>query len=301
LLQVVHHFYHMNQQELHLLNQAFVVLIPKKDLPMVVNDYRPISLIHSFAKIVSKLLSNRLGPKLHKLISINQSAFVKKRCIHDNFVYIQQVIKDLHKKKILALFIKLDISKALDTVCWPYLLDIMKFLGFGKRWREWISSLWCTSSSSFMLNGDPGRRVLHCRGVRQGDSLSPMLFLLAMEPLHRLFYKAQHDGLLNKLSNGCDRFRVSLYADDAAVFIRPTSMEVVVIEYILDLFAKVSGLVTNLDKTVFFPIRCEEINLDFLSQSNRKLAIFPCVYLGLPLHYKKTLKRQLVPANSESW
>jgi hypothetical protein len=84
---------------------------------MVVNDYRPISLIHSFAKIVSKLLSNRLGPKLHKLISINQSAFVKKRCIHDNFVYIQQVIKDLHKKKILALFIKLDISKALDTVC----------------------------------------------------------------------------------------------------------------------------------------------------------------------------------------
>jgi hypothetical protein len=208
-------------------------------------------------------------------------------------VYDQQVIKDLHKKKIPALFIKLDISKVFDMVCWPYLLDIMKFLGFGKRWREWISSLWCTSSSSFMLNGDPGRRVLHFRGAKQGDPLSPMLFLLSMEPLHRLFYKAQHDGLLSKLNNGCDRFIVSLYTDDVAMFIRPTAMEVAVTEFILQLFAKAGGIVTNLDKIEFFPIRCEEINLDFLSQSNRKLAIFPCVYLGLPLHYKKPSRDSL--------
>jgi hypothetical protein len=197
-------------------------------------------------------------------------------------VYDQQVIKDLHKKKIPVLFIKLDISKVFDMVCWPYLQDIMKFLGFGKRWREWISSLWCTSSSSFMLNGDPGRRVLHFRGVKQGDPLSPMLFLLSMEPLHRLFYKAQHDGLLSKLSNGCDRFIVSLYTDDVAVFIRPTAMEVAVTEFILQLFAKAGGIVTNLDKTEFFPIRCEEINLDFLSQSNRKLAIFHVSTLAYP-------------------
>jgi hypothetical protein len=57
-------------------------------------------------------------------------------CIHDNFVYVQQVIKDLHKKKIPALFIKLDISKVFDIVSWPYLLDIMQFWGFGQRWRE---------------------------------------------------------------------------------------------------------------------------------------------------------------------
>jgi hypothetical protein len=57
-------------------------------------------------------------------------------CIHDNFVYVQQVIKDLHKRKIPALFIKLDISKVFDIVSWPYLLDIMQFWGFGQRWRE---------------------------------------------------------------------------------------------------------------------------------------------------------------------
>jgi hypothetical protein len=90
-----------------------VVLIPKKQEAIRVNDFRPISLIHSFAKILSKFLANRLGPELDHLISINQIAFIKKRCIQDNFVFVQQVIKDLHKKKIPALFIKLDISKSI--------------------------------------------------------------------------------------------------------------------------------------------------------------------------------------------
>jgi hypothetical protein len=104
------------------LNQAYVVLIPKKDNPSRVLDYRPISLTHSFARIVTNILANRLGPELDHLVSINQSAFIRKRCIHDNFLFVQEVIKDLLKRKIPALFIKLDISKAFDSVSWPYLL-----------------------------------------------------------------------------------------------------------------------------------------------------------------------------------
>jgi hypothetical protein len=69
-----------------------VVLIPKKNDPLKISDYRPISLIHSFAKIVSKLLTNRLAPELNHMISINQTAFIKKRCIHDNFMYVRQVV-----------------------------------------------------------------------------------------------------------------------------------------------------------------------------------------------------------------
>jgi hypothetical protein len=85
---------------------------------MKISDYRPISLFHSFVKIISKLLANRVAPELDHLISLNQTAFIKKRCIHDNFVYVQQVIKELHKRKIPSLFIKLDISKAVTpTFC----------------------------------------------------------------------------------------------------------------------------------------------------------------------------------------
>jgi hypothetical protein len=95
-----------------LLNQALVVLIPKKPNAERISDFMPISLIHSIANLVSKLLANRLAPEMNKIIFYNQNAFIKKRCIHDDFMFVQQVIKDLQAKKVPALFIKLDISKA---------------------------------------------------------------------------------------------------------------------------------------------------------------------------------------------
>jgi hypothetical protein len=114
-----------------------------------------------------------------------------------------------------------------------------------------------------------------------------MLFLLAMEPLHRLFKKAQETNLLDKVSKGCHEFRISLYADNAAVFIKPTAKDLQVTNTILELFVGASGLVTNMDKTQFYPIQCSHIDLEFLSQHNCKVTDFPCCYLGLPLHYKK--------------
>jgi hypothetical protein len=128
---VIDQFYVMNLQGLHFLNQAFVVFILKNSNPQRITDYRPISLTHNFTKILSKLLANRLGPELEQLISVNQTVFIKKRCIHDNYVYVHEVIKSLHKKKVPSLFIKLDISKAFDTVNWSYLLHVMEHLGFG--------------------------------------------------------------------------------------------------------------------------------------------------------------------------
>jgi hypothetical protein len=114
-----------------------------------------------------------------------------------------------------------------------------------------------------------------------------MLFLLAMEPLHRLFQRAQQVGLISPLSKGCDSFRVSLYADAAAMFIKPNSQDMEVTDCILSTFAEASGLITNMSKTEFYPIQCMNTNLDFLEENNKKIAEFPCTYLGLPLHYKK--------------
>jgi hypothetical protein len=105
-----------------------------------------------------------------------------------------------------------------------------------------------------MLNGEHGRRILYCRGVIQGDPLSPMMFLLAMEPLHMFFLKAQEMGLLKPVSKGCHAFRVSLYAYDATVFIKRTTEDLCVTNNILQSFAEASGLVTNLEKTQFYPI-----------------------------------------------
>jgi hypothetical protein len=130
-------------------------------------------LIHNFAKIVSKILANRLELELKHLISHNQISFIQGKCIHDSFAYVQGVVNLLHKKQIPPLFIKLDILKAFDIVSWSYLLDIMSYLGFGPKWREWISALWGTTFSTILLNGEPRKRILHCRGVRQGDPSPP--------------------------------------------------------------------------------------------------------------------------------
>jgi hypothetical protein len=131
LLAAIQRFCSLNQQNLHLLNQAYIVLVLKKRCPKRITDFRPIILEHSFSKITSKILANRLGPELDTLISSTQTAFIKKRWLHDSFMYVQQVIRELHKKKIPAMFVKMDISKAFDTINWPYLLNILSYLGFG--------------------------------------------------------------------------------------------------------------------------------------------------------------------------
>jgi hypothetical protein len=120
-------------ENFHLLNTANIVLLPKKEMAESIRDYRPISLVHSIAKIFSKILVSRLPPHLAEMVSSSQSTFVKKRSIHDNFVLVQGIAKEFHRKKILAMFLKLDIAKAYDSLSWAYLLEVLERLGFGAR------------------------------------------------------------------------------------------------------------------------------------------------------------------------
>jgi hypothetical protein len=134
------------------------------------------------------------------------------------------------------------------------MLDIISYLGFGQMWRNCIPSLWGIASSTVLLNDEPGKRIFYCKGVKQDDHLSPMLFLLAMQPLHMLFKKTQDLILRSKFSSTCDTFRVSMYSDNAAVLITPTEKDSSVTEAILQTFADATRLITNMSKTQYFPI-----------------------------------------------
>ena len=279
-----------------LLNTAFITLLPKKVDAVEVKDFRPISLIHSFAKLVTKILANRLAPMLPSLISANQSAFVRGRKIHDNFMLVQQMVKTLHKKKEAHILLKLDISKAFDSVSWSFLLEVMCKVGFGQRWRDLICLILSTSSTQVLVNGEPGDSIFHHRGLRQGDPLSPMLFILVMDVLNSLVNHATSMGLLQPLAIQQARHRVSFYADDAVIFLRPYNLDLITIKHLLDLFGHASGLRTNLAKSSVSPIHCtdEELALtaDILSCS---IKFFPCMYLGLPLSIGKPTKEVLLP------
>ena len=99
------------------------------------------------------------------------------------FLYMQNLIRALHRAKKPTLFLTLDIAKAFDAVKWDYLQEVLQQFGFGNRWRAWITTLLGKSSSTVLLNGIRGKWFSHRTGLRQGGHLSPLLFILAMEPV----------------------------------------------------------------------------------------------------------------------
>ena len=97
---------------------------------------------------------------------------------------------------MLCVLLKIDIAKAFDTVSWTFLLEVLQHMGFGRRWRNWLSIILSSASTKIMLNGHAGRRICHARGLRQGDPLSPMLFVLVMEVINHTIHWLDSEGLL---------------------------------------------------------------------------------------------------------
>ena len=141
-------------------------MIPKVEGADQVKDFRPISLVHSFAKLVTKVLANRLAKKLNEIVSPNQSAVIKGRFIQDNFMLVQQKSRLLHSQNKARLLFKLDITKAFDSVSCPFLIEVMKQMGFGLIWRDIICELLGSSTTQVLLNGGPGTIIQHRRGLR---------------------------------------------------------------------------------------------------------------------------------------
>jgi hypothetical protein len=296
LTQAIWSFYSHRTAKLSLINEANIVLLPKNQVAATISDYRPISLINSVAKIITKLLANRLAPHMNELVSSAQNAFIKKRCIHDNFIYSQRVIQLLHRQRRPALFIKLDISKAFDSIGWSFLLEVMQALGFSTKWRDWVAALLGTSSSRVLVNGQPTRGIKHERGLRQGDPLSPLLFILAIDPLQRIIEMAAQNGVLRPVLPKTAQLRCSLYADDAAIFADPSVMELERLYKILTFFGECSGLKINISKTEIFPIRLpEQVVSQLLQNFPGKVCKFPGKYLGLPLHVRKLRRIEVQP------
>lgn len=140
-------------------------------------------------RFFSKVLANRLKRVHPHIISEHQSAFLKGRLITNNIVVAFKTLhymKNHNSGKSSFIALKLDISKAYDRVEWSFLRVIMKQMGFNDRWVALIMECVTTVSYSLLVNEEPQGNIKPNRGIRQGDPLSPYLFLLCSEGLHRL-------------------------------------------------------------------------------------------------------------------
>lgn len=174
---------------------------------------------------------------MDRLVKPNQSACIRGRLIHEHFNAVKLTAKLLHQNNRPAALLKIDISKAFDTVSWRFLIDLLKQMGFSRRWQNWISMILSSASTKIIVNGLLSRRICHARGLRQGDPLSPLPFVLTMEVLNALLKKADALGLLLPLDDRVKE-RVFLYADDVVLFLQPQQQDLAMTKGILEILSK---------------------------------------------------------------
>lgn len=203
------------------INRTYISLIPKCNELKLITEYRPISCCNVIYKIISKVLANKLKYFLGDIISLNQSAFIPKRLITDNALIAFEVfhaMKNNRSPNNISFALKLDMSKAYNRIEWSFLERVMHRMGFNDGWVNRIMSCITSVSFSFKLNGQIFGNLTPSRGLRQGDPISPYLFLIdAFSTLiHRATTLDQIHGV--RICRGAPMISHMFFADDSIVF-----------------------------------------------------------------------------------
>ncbi|XP_010676027.1 uncharacterized protein LOC104891937 [Beta vulgaris subsp. vulgaris] len=296
VIRAVQAFFH-SSRILKEINHTFLALIPKIDNPTSANHFRPISLCSTIYKIISKIMTSRLKIVMGHIIHPLQGAFVPDRLIQDNILIAHEVFQSFKNKSGASgwIAIKLDMEKAYDRLEWNYIFTTLEKLGFAAQWVNWVKACITSTSFSVLVNGIPGEKFSPSRGIRQGDPLSPFLFILCAELLARLLSSAA-SGPTKPIGVPIGRSGVKVpfltFADDTMIFAKATNYSCLVIRQILDKYCAMSGQLVNYHKSSF---QCtanisEDDKANFASILQMSETFDLGEYLGCPIIHSKVTK-----------
>ncbi|KAJ1197802.1 hypothetical protein NDU88_001650 [Pleurodeles waltl] len=233
--------------------EALIAVLPKAGRdPLDVRSYRPLSLLNTDCKLLGKILANRLLPCMAELVHQDQAGFIPGRNTYSNIRNLIRLMSNPPVEDELQVVVSLDIEKAFDTLGWPFLIETLKRMGFGQTYIRWLRTLYTDPKARVKTGDTISEKFSIGRGTRQGCPLSPLLFALAIEPLAaRLRMVAPAWGV----TDGQTHQIVSLYADDALIFLRDHTVTLPGLLDLLEEFSSVAGLTVNWSKSCIFPMR----------------------------------------------
>ncbi|GJY91591.1 putative RNA-directed DNA polymerase [Tanacetum coccineum] len=261
-------------------------LVPKIQDPLYIKDFRPISLIESQYKVISKLLANRLSQVVNSVVNEVQTAYIKERQIIDGPLMVNEILAWVSKKKETLFILKVDFEKAFDSLDWKFLDHTLEQMGFSQKWRSWIRGCLNSAYGSVLVNGSPTQEFKIPKGLRQGDPLSPFLFILAIEALHVSLQEAKSKNLFKGVKVGNNNVDIShlQFADDAIIMGKWSLDNAKNLCRILRCFHMASGLKVNFSKSKFYGIGVSNKDTHlFASTIHCQSSSLPCTYLGLPI------------------
>lgn len=261
-------------------------------------DYRSIACCNMLYKVVSKIIANRLKVVLPSMITENQSAFIKGILLIENVLLATELVKDYHKADISPrCTMKIDISKAFDSVQWDFVLKSLKVMGFPEVFIHWIRLCITMPSFSVQVNGELAGYFRSGRGLRQGCSLSPYLFVLCMNVLSLKLDKAVEDQKFQYHPRCKSLYLTHLcFADDLMVFVEGSKHSIEGAISVFDEFSTWSGLNITIEKSTVYMVGVpEHTRISILEKFPFAEGELPVRYIGLPLMTKRMTYHDYLP------
>ncbi|XP_057248280.1 uncharacterized protein LOC130590240 [Beta vulgaris subsp. vulgaris] len=277
------------------INKSYLCLIPKKEVPSVINDFRPIGLCNTILKLLTKSIAARMRSIMPKLINPLQTSFILDRTIDENIIIIKEVAHLFKRAKkganIMAL--KIDLTKAFDSLEWAFIRDTLLGFKFPIKLVSIIMNIITSPTISVLWNGEITSDFIPSRGIRQGDPLSPYIFVLCMERLSQLIQEKLNLNLWKPLMIAKDIGLSHLfYADDVFLFGKASWANMDVMLEVLRDFGKLSGLfLNNLKSTIIVPRKMDHnVRLSISSHCNLRVSSDFGSYLGIKISPNKLKK-----------